>query len=433
MSKEALFGTEHLTRGIGRLSDEVLVAGEGTWVTTDQGKKLLDMAAGIGVVSLGHCHPAVTKATQEQCARLTHAQVNIALSGPQIDLMRELLTIMPDKSLDSFFLWNSGTEAIEAAVQVARGATRRSHIIVMQGSYHGRTAGSAAMTRSKTIYGEHHGPLMPDVYTVPFPYYSQLCVPFGTPEEELVRLSLDRLRLVLLQETAPSDTAAIVIETALGEGGYVPAPAAFLKGVREICDEHGILYVADEIQCGYGRTGRMFAVEHAGVRPDIMAFAKGLANGFPLSGIVASKAIMDKMAPGSLGGTYAGNAVSCAAAQAVVRVFRDEKVLENVAARGKQLVDAMTALQKTPAGKLIEDIRGLGLMIGVQFRTPSGKQIKGDISQACLKRNMFLLSTSSFDVIRWIPPLTVSESELAQGIAIFREALDEVARDNGFL
>lgn len=382
-------------------------------------------------MNLGHCHPAVTRAAQEQCGKLTHAQLNIGFNGPQIELLRLLQPIMPDPSLDTFFLWNSGAEAIEAAVKVARIATGRPNIIVAQGSYHGRTAATAAMTRSKTLYGEGVGPLMPGVFSMEFPYYSQMCMPHDTPTETLVDIALQRVRLLLKQETAPRDTAAILLEPVLGEGGYVPAPPAYLAGLREICDEHGMLLIVDEVQSGFGRTGKMFAIEHASVRPDMMVFAKGIANGYPLSGIVASKATMDTMPPGTMGGTYAGNAVSCAAAQATIQAFRDERVLENVAARHSEIIESLDSLRTMPVGKLIEDVRGYGLMIGVQFRAPS--PIAGKLTQACLERDMLLLKTSSFDVVRWIPPLTVSREELAQGLEIFKDALEAVARAEGYL
>ena len=299
------------------------------------------------------------------------------------------------------------------------------------GSYHGRTAASAAMTRSKTAYSAGVGPLMPGVFTSPFPYYSQLLVPNDTPTDEMVDYCLKRLRMLLEQETAPRDTAAIFVETVLGEGGYVPAPPAFLKGVREICDEHGILFVADEIQSGFGRTGKMFAVEHSGVVPDLMTMAKGIANGFPLSAVVGKKKFMAAMPPSSLGGTYTGNAVACAAGQAVVQAFREEKVLDNVAARSKQLLDVLAEIRQRPHGKLIEDVRGDGLMIGIQFRSPTKEQARGLVVNACGKRNMLLLATSIFDVVRTIPPLTISEQEMADAIRILDESIAEAAAQLG--
>ena len=298
----------------------------------------------------------------------------------------------------------------------------RSH----SGSYHGRTNATASMTRSKTVYSEGVSPFMPGVFTTDFPYYAHMFKPVSTPTDELVDFCLKRLELMLKQETSPRDTAAIILEPVLGEGGYVPAPSAYLHGLRSVCDKHGIMLVADEVQSGFGRTGKMFAVEHSGVRPDMMTFAKGLANGYPLSGLVASKAVMDVMPPGSMGGTYAGNAVACAASRATIETFRRERVLENVAARSEQLMKALTNMRQQPFGHVIEDIRGLGLMIGVQFQSNSSEPIAPRLSQACLKRGMLLMSTSSFDVIRWIPPRTVSEEELAQGVEIFPASLEEV-------
>ncbi|KAA8622902.1 4-aminobutyrate aminotransferase [Pyrenophora tritici-repentis] len=442
----AAFGEQHIARGIGRLTKHVFEDGKGTWITTDKGVKLLDMTAGIGVVNLGHCHPKVSAAAAAQCSKITHAQVNIGFSAAQIALIRELIPILPHESLDTIFLWNSGAEAVEAAVKLARAATKKPNIIVMQGSYHGRTNATASMTRSKTIYGEGHGPLMGGVFATAFPYYSQFGLPATTPTEELVEQSLLQLRLTLSQQTAPSDTAAIILEPILGEGGYVPAPPAFLAGLRQVCDEHNILLIADEVQSGMGRTGPYWAVQNSGVRPDILIFAKGVANGFPLSGIAASKSIMDLQKPGSMGGTYAGNAVSCAAATACIKAFREEKILDNVAKRSEQIFSFLRDLQKSgsKAGSLIEDIRGSGLMVGVQFANPALQngssnvaarhagnqpQIAPKVVQECVKRDMLILSTSVFDVIRFIPPLNISEEEMTKGLGIFKESLEAVAKD----
>lgn len=271
-----------------------------------------------------------------------------------------------------------------------------------------------------------------------------------TDEETLSSICLHNLRLLLKQQSAPRDTAAIVVEGVLGEGGYVPTPTPFLKGLRKICDENGILLVVDEVQSGYGRTGKMFFSEYSGVRPDVLISAKGLANGFPLSMIVASKELMDKQPVGSAGGTYAGNAVACAAAEAVVDAFQEEKILNNVNARSKQLFDFLHGLKNSgsKAGNMIQDIRGVGLMVGVQFSAaqdgtaapkaspgqlipfevePSGKaQLAPQISKECLERGMLLLSTSTQDTIRFIPPLNISEEDLAKGLAIFKDALEAV-------
>jgi len=443
----AAFGETHIAKGIGRLTKHVFEDGKGTFITTDKGVKLLDLTAGIGVVNLGHCHPRVSAAAAAQCNKITHAQVNIGFSAAQIALLKELIPILPHHSLDTVFLWNSGAEAVEAAVKLARAATKKPNIIVMQGSYHGRTNATASMTRSKTVYGEGHGPLMGGVFATAFPYYSQ----FGgatpdTPTEELVNQALLQVKLTLQQQTSPSDTAAIILEPVLGEGGYVPAPAAFMHGLRKICDENNILLIADEVQSGMGRTGYMWYVQDSGVRPDILIFAKGIANGFPLSGIASRKELMDLQKPGSMGGTYAGNAVACEAAKAAIETFREEKILDNVAARSKQLFSFLHDLKASgsKAGSLIEDIRGSGLMVGVQFKNyalqqgssniaawdaKAQPQIAPKVVQECVSRNMLLLSTSVFDVLRFIPPLTITEDELNQACNIFKESLEAVAKD----
>lgn len=418
------FGTAHIARGVGRLTPMVMSKAKGCWVWDEKDKKMLDMTCGIGVTNLGHCHPGVTKAAQEQCATMVHAQVNIGFSASYLRMVDRLLPRLAklDPSLDSVFLWNSGAEAVEASIKLARAATKKQNIIVMQGSYHGRTFGTMAMTKSKTIYGLGFAPLLPGIFSTPFPYYSQFGLPASTPTSELVASSLHQLELLLAQQTAPSDTAAIILEPVLGEGGYVPAPSEFLRGLRAICDKHDILLIADEVQSGCGRTGKFWFMEYSGVRPDILVFAKGIANGFPLSGIASRKELMDMQKPGTMGGTYAGNAVSCAAAAAVLRAFEEEKVLDNVAARSEQLFGFLDQFRKTPAGSVIQELRGHGgLMVGIQFVHPKAQQAQSinagsqntaaqqawlyhaddaadqlapKVVQACIKRGMLILSTS---------------------------------------
>lgn len=395
LSKLAQFGTRHIAKGIGRLHNEVLESGSGSYVTTVEGRKMLDWSSGIGVTNLGHCHPAVTLAAQNQLAKLVHGQVNIAMHKPYLDLIASMLPMMPHKSLDTFFFWNSGSEAVEAAVKLARHATRKQNIIVMQGSYHGRTFATMAMTRSKTIYGEGYGPLMPGVFSVPFPYCKQCSIAkasdgkFGF--ETCCQDPILQLELLLKRESAPSDTAAIFIEPVLGEGGYVPPPKGYLEQLRAICDKHNILLVADEVQSGYGRTGKMFAIEHSGVRPDILIMAKGIANGLPLSGIVARKELMDLQKPGSMGGTYAGNAVACAAGVAVAKVFQEERILDNVNRRGSELIKMLNEVAQI-APNVVYDIRGLGLMLALECQP--GKSFASRIQAKCGERDMLILTTS---------------------------------------
>ena len=384
----------------------------------------------IGVTNLGHCHPAVTKAAQAQVGKLVHGQINIAFQKSYLNLVESLIPLMPHQSLDTFFFWNSGAEAVEAAVKLARHATKKQNIIVMQGSYHGRTFGTMAMTRSKTIYGDGYAPLMPGVFSVPFPYCKQCSIASHSGEKySFDNCCMDpvlQLELLLRRESAPSDTAAIFIEPVLGEGGYVPPPADYLAKVREICDKNGILLVADEVQSGYGRTGKMFAIEHWNIRPDILIMAKGIANGFPLSAIVSRKELMDLQKPGSMGGTYAGNAVSCAAGVAVAKVFQEEKILKNVNVRGAELKDMLKAAQRDPqTGKMIFDVRGLGLMLALEC-TP-GKGYASKIQAKCMEKDMLVLTTSIYDTLRFIPPLNITKEDMTKGCQIIHEAIQEVA------
>ncbi|KAL1311889.1 hypothetical protein AAFC00_001961 [Neodothiora populina] len=430
VSKLSQFGVKHVARGIGRLSKEVLESGSGSYVTTTEGRKLLDFTCGIGVTNLGHCHPAVTKAAQAQVGRLVHGQVNIAFQKPYLELVESLLPMMPHKSLDTFFFWNSGSEAVEAAVKLARHATKKQNIIVMQGSYHGRTFGTMAMTRSKTVYGENFGPLMPGVFSVPFPYCKQCAISTHSDGkygfENCCMDPVTQLELLLKRETAPSDTAAIFIESVLGEGGYVPPPAGYLAAVRKICDKHNILLVVDEVQSGFGRTGKMFAIEHYNVRPDILIMAKGIANGFPLSGIVSRKELMDTQKPGSMGGTYAGNAVACAAGVAVAKAFKEEKILDNVNARGKELRAVLDAAATNPkTKKIVHDVRGLGLMLALECAP--GKGYASKIQAKCMEKDMLLLTTSIYDTLRFIPALNITKEDMAKGCKIIQEAIEEVA------
>ena len=432
MSASALvqFGTKHVAKGIGRLANEVIESGSGSYVTMMGGRKFLDFTCGIAVTNLGHCHPAVTKAAQAQIGKLVHGQINIAFQKPYLDLVQSLLPLMPHKSLDTFFFWNSGAEAVEAAVKLARHATRKQNIIVMQGSYHGRTFGTMNMTRSKTVYGEGYAPLMPGVFSVPFPYCAQCSVSHHSGGKyNFENCCMDpvlQLELLLKRETAPSDTAAIFIEPILGEGGYVPPPPQYLAKVREICDKNNILMIVDEVQSGFGRTGKMFAVEHWGVRPDVLIMAKGIANGLPLSGIVSRKELMDLQKPGSMGGTYAGNAVSCAAGIAVAKAFQEEKILENVNARGAELMTVLRAAKSdADTRKVIYDVRGLGLMLALECMPGHGYASK--IQAKCMEKDMLLLTTSIYDTIRFMPPLNISKEDMAKGCQIIKEAIQEVA------
>lgn len=395
------------------------VRGEGIYLYDAEGTRYTDFTSGIGVTNTGHSHPRVVAGIQEQVANLIHGQINIVISPAVVELSHALNDITPPE-IDCFFFANSGAEATEGAVKLARQATKRQNVIVFQGSFHGRTAQTMAMTTSKTIYRAGYQPLPGGVFVAPYPYGYRL----GMDDDAASAFCMAQLETLLKSQTAPDETAAIVIEPVLGEGGYVPAPVGFLRELRALCDRYGILYVMDEVQTGFGRTGRMFGFEHAGITPDVMIMAKGLGSGVPISAIGASRALMEKWTAGSHGGTYGGNALAAAAGVATIGVLRDEDLPGNAARQGQKLMDGLKELQAEYP--MIGDVRGRGLMVGVEF-TRDGQPDKDTtkaVQKACLARNLLLLTCGTFDnVIRWIPPLVVTEAQIDAALGIFAEAL----------
>jgi 4-aminobutyrate aminotransferase len=413
----------HMTPALSRIFNFVADHAEGAYIYTGDGRKLLDFTCGIGVTNTGHCHPKVVEAIREQAGSFLHAQANIVIHKPMLTLIEELRRIVPP-AMDSFFFANSGAEALENAVKIAKAATGRQNIIVFNGSFHGRTHATMALTTSKTGYRTGFGPLPAGIYVSPFPYAFRL----GMSEEKASAYALEQLEYLLASQTAPRDTAAILIESVLGEGGYVVPPASFMKGLREICDRHGIMLIFDEVQSGFGRTGKWFALEHFGVIPDIITAAKGIASGMPLSAVFSRADIMKKLDVGSIGGTYGGNAVACASAVATIRAMRDEKMLENAVERGEQLVTGLRKFQEEYSQ--IGDVRGKGLMIGTEFivdgRPDKAKPMVKEIIHHAEERNLLLLSCGTYDnIVRWIPPLNVTSEQVNDGLKIFSDSLKE--------
>jgi 4-aminobutyrate aminotransferase len=400
--------------------------GEGAYLIDLDGKRYLDFTCGIGVTNTGHAHPRVVKAIQDQAALLLHGQANLVIHQPMLNLAQVLHEVIP-APLDSFFFTNSGAEVIEGAVKLARQATKRQNIIVFQGSFHGRTNATMAMTTSKTIYRAGYQPLAGGVFVAPYPYAYR----YGWDEETTSRFCLNELRFLLKSQTAPEETAAILIEPVLGEGGYVVPPPDFLPALRELCDEHGILLIADEVQSGIGRTGKWFAIEHTGIIPDILVMAKGIASGLPLAGLAARRDLMERWIPGSHGGTFGGNAVACAAAVATLEAMRDEGMVENAAAMGEVLLDSLRELQT--ARPAIGDVRGVGLMVATEFTTREGRpwtELAKAVSRRAFESGLMLLTCGTYDqAIRWIPPLIVNDAQIKQALSIFGEALDRSLED----
>jgi len=401
--------------------DLVVDHGEGVYLYDVNGRRYLDFTSGIGVTNTGHAHPRVVKAVQEQAARLLHGQANILIHQPMLRLIEELLTVVPEP-LNSFFFTNSGAEAVEGAIKLARYVTKRPNMIVFQGSFHGRTNATMAATTSKTIFRAGYQPLASGMFVAPFPYTYR----YGWDERTTLDFCLKELKLLLKTQTAPDETAAMLIEPVQGEGGYVVPPPGFISALREICDHYGMLLIADEIQSGFGRTGKWFAFEHYGVVPDVIIMAKGLASGMPLAGLAARPEAMAKWATGSHGGTYGGNVVACAAGVASIQVLREEKLIENSAAMGQTLISGLRRLQEEYPE--IGDVRGLGLMVGAEFTSPQGEpwtdRAKAIIKTA-MNNGLLLLTCGPWDnTVRWIPPLIVNEAQIKEAVSIFKQALD---------
>ena len=416
----------HMTPAYSRIFNFVAERAEGSYIYTDDGRKFLDFTCGIGVTNTGHCHPKVVEAIREQAGNFIHAQANIVIHKPMLQLVEELRKITPP-SIDSYYFANSGAEALENAVKIARVATGRQNVIVFSGSFHGRSSGTMALTTSKTVYRAGFGPLPSGVYVAPFPYAFRLKM----TEAEASAYALEQLEYLLASQTAPKETAAILIESVLGEGGYVVPPKSFMKGLREICDRHKIMLICDEVQSGFGRTGKWFAFEHFEVEPDIITAAKGIASGMPLSGVFTSTDIMLKLDVGSIGGTYGGNAVACAAAVGTIRAMREENMLENAAERGIQLMTGLRKFQEEYSQ--IGDVRGKGLMIGTEFvvdgRADKAKGLVKDVIHSAEEKGLLLLSCGTYDnTLRWIPPLNVTAGQINDGLNVFGEALKEVIK-----
>ena len=396
------------------------VRGEGIYLYDADGVRYTDFTSGIGVTNTGHCHPRVVAAVQEQASQLIFGQMNIVVPPATLRLAEQLNAVTPE-TIDRFFFSNSGAEAIEAAVKLARMATGRRNIIVFQGSFHGRTHQAMAMTTSKYAYRYNYQPLPGAIFVAPFPYAYY----YGWDEETTTDFCLKQLDLLFKSQSAPDETAAIVIEPVLGEGGYVPAPEGFLRRLSELCFEHNILLILDEVQSGFGRTGTFFCFQQAGITPDILVMAKGLGSGMPISAVGARAELMSHWKAGTHGGTYGGgNAVAAAAAAATIQVLREEKLPANAAAMGERLTAGLHDLQAEYP--VMGDIRGRGLMVGTEF-TRDGKpaaDVASRVQQECIRRNLLLLTCGTYgNVIRWIPPLVVTSGQVDEALELFGEAL----------
>jgi 4-aminobutyrate aminotransferase len=425
----AALSKPHLSPILGRYFERSWSHGEGHMLYDTAGRGFLDFACGIATTSLGHHHPAVTAAIKDQADKLLHICNALGYLEPVGQLSAMLADVCPDP-LDTVFFCNSGAEAVEAALKLARRVTGRPGLIAFRGAFHGRTFGAASVTSSSINYRLGYEPLLPSVYLTPFPNVYRY---FGDDEEAATAGAMAALHTLLGHEIPPASVAAIIIEPIQGEGGFNPAPASFLRQLRALCDQSGILLIADEVQTGIARTGRMWAFEDAGIVPDVVCVAKALANGLPLGAIVSRRELQEAWGIGAHGTTFGGNPVSCAAGVAVLRTVAEQGLVANAAARGEELLAALREVMAEDPR--IGDVRGRGLMVGAELvkdrttRDPDGETCEA-ILQACADLGLLVLNCGTHhNVVRFLPPIDVTSEEITRGVDMFRSALRSLPRN----
>ena len=402
-----------------------VIKAEGCYYYGADGKRYLDFTSGIAVENVGHRHPKVVQAIKDSADHLLHGPSGVIMYESILKLAYELQQIMPGK-LDNFFFANSGTEAIEGALKLAKYVTKRPYVISFTGCFHGRSLGALSVTTSKSKYRKH---MQPSWLTYQLPYALPEELPAGEDAESYFADKLERdAEKLFKHQVDPSEVACMIVEPVLGEGGYIIPPKSWLKKMREICDRHGILLIFDEVQTGFGRTGNWFAAQTFDVTPDIMAIAKGIAAGLPLSATVASKELMMQWPLGSHGTTFGGNPMACSAALASLEVLKEERLLENAEKMGAYAVERLTRMQQTYP--VIKDVRGVGLMIGIEIQDvatgkPDGEAVMDLLNRSLEKGVLFYLCGNSGEVIRMIPPLTVTKEQIDEGLDQLEAALAE--------
>jgi 4-aminobutyrate aminotransferase len=398
---------------LSRTFDVVATRGEGAWITDVKGRRFLDLAMGIAVNNLGHCHPRVVEAAETQLRTLMHTSITVHHRG-NVELAERLGELCPFIAEPQVFFCNTGAEAVDGAVKLARRVTGRPGIIAFRGGFHGRTIGAVSLTTAKARYRDGYEPLMSGVTVAPYAYPLH----FGGDDAATTEC-LASLDEILATQAAPASVAAMVVEPVLGEGGYVVPPRQWLAGLRERCDRHGILLVFDEVQTGIGRTGRPFAAETFGVAPHVLLFAKAVASGLPLGGLIASRSIMERWPTGTHGSTFGGNPVSCAAAIATLDVLAADGLYERCRVLGSRLLGRLQELAS--ACTRVREVRGVALMIGIEL---SDAATASAVQRACFDEGMLVLTCGPAEnVLRLIPPLTLSDDEAELALAILGRAL----------
>ena len=397
----------------------VVAEARGATITDVDGNVFIDFTGGVGCVNVGHAHPRVVEAARDQLERFVHTDFTVVPYELYVELAERLLERAPFRGPAKATFFNAGTEAVENAVKFARLYTKRPAVIAFEGAFHGRTLLSLTLTSRPNPYKAGMGPLAPEVYRAPFPS------DYRGPSAEMALAELEQL---FVTQVAADQVAAIVVEPQLGEGGFVPAPPAFMRGLRRICDEHGIVLVVDEVQTGFARTGKLFAVEHSGIEPDLMTLAKSIAGGLPLSAVLGKAEILDAAHDGAVGGTFVGNPVALAAALAVLDVIEEEGLCERAEVVGETIRRRMHAWQErlTPIG----DVRGLGAMVALELVRDRGSKLPAPelaeaVIDAAFTRGLLLLRAGVHsNCIRVLCPLVITDAELDEALAVWEEALD---------
>jgi 4-aminobutyrate aminotransferase/(S)-3-amino-2-methylpropionate transaminase len=408
-------------RGVGNAYAIYAKSASNAEIIDEEGKRLIDFAGGIAVVNTGHCHPKVVAAVKAQVETLTHACFQVTPYETYIRLAERLNDLAPISGNKKTIFLTTGAEAVENAVKIARAHTKRAAVIAFSGAFHGRTLMGMALTGKYAPYKIGFGPFPTDIYHVPFP---------DPALKDGGAASLKALETLFKADVGPDNVAAIIIEPVQGEGGFNIVPFEFLKALRELCTKHGIVFIADEIQSGFARTGKMFGIEHSGVEPDLMTTAKSLAGGFPLSAVTGRAEIMDAPAAGGLGGTYAGSPIGCAAANAVLDIIEEEKLVERANIIGKKMIDRLTEMKKRNSfGNRIGDIRGLGAMVACELVKSDGSP-DADLTKAVVNKagenGLVLLSCGvNANVLRFLMPLTAPEALISEGFDVLEKTIGQ--------